>query len=65
LRARYACHPKRTVAPYSFVEAPTKEVLVSSINLGRWVVIGAGVAVVVIGIVLLVVYGGGGSGGGY
>jgi len=47
------------------VEATTKEALVSSINLGRWVAIGAGVAVLAIGIVLLVVYGGGGSGGGY
>ena len=37
----------------------------SSINLGGWVAIGAGVAVLAIGIVLLVVYGGGGSGGGY
>jgi hypothetical protein len=37
----------------------------SSLNLGRWVVIAAGVAVVALGIVLLVVYGGGGSGHGY
>jgi len=65
LRARYAGHPDGAVGSYSFVEATTKEVLVSSINLGRWVAIGAGVAVLAIGIVLLVVYGGGGSGGGY
>jgi hypothetical protein len=38
---------------------------VSSINLGRWVAIGAGVAVLAIGMALLVVYGGRGSGGGY
>jgi hypothetical protein len=38
---------------------------VSSINLGTWIAIGAGVTIVLAGIVLLVVYGGGGSGGGY
>jgi hypothetical protein len=65
LRTRYAGHPDGAVGSYSFVEATTKEELVSSINLGRWVAIGAGVAVLAIGIVLLVVYGGGGSGGGY
>lgn len=43
----------------------TKEALVPSLHLGRWVAIGAALAVVAIGIVLLVVYGGGGSGGGY
>ena len=37
----------------------------STVNLGRWVAIGAVVAAVALGIVLLVVYGGGGSGGGY
>lgn len=65
LRASCARHPQGAVDPYSFVVAPTKEVHVSSINLGRWAAIGAAVAVVAIGIVLLVVYGGGGSGGGY
>jgi len=65
LRPRYAGHPDGAVGSYSFVEATTKEALVSSITLGRWVAIGAGVAVLAIGIVLLVVYGGGGSGGGY
>lgn len=65
MRARYAGHPEGAVGSYSFVEATTKEALVSSINLGTWIAIGAGVAIVLAGIVLLVVYGGGGSGGGY
>ena len=65
LRARCACDPRGAAQPYSFVKAPRRRDLVSTVNLGRWVAIGAVVAAVALGIVLLVVYGGGGSGGGY
>ncbi len=65
LRARCACDPQPAAEPYSFVVEPTKEALVSSLKLGRWVAIGAVIAVAAIGIVLLVVFGGGSSGAGY